>query len=196
MGCSGSKPEEHTSVVPPTTSVARPAAAKPAPVDTDDDDEPPPDHAIENLIESAPWRTDPAQAYRVDGYANTSQSSRDANTSQSSRWSDYEAQSGGGYGGKRYATKRAGGKRVQAGRALRNAEINIEQEASEQSLEDILGDEWQQTFKDMIGVIADNRDYPPEVRRQFLLFDTQYRAALCRSMVQRGLHEEPQSYLT
>jgi hypothetical protein len=99
-------------------------------------------------------------------------------------------------GKKSWGSKRAGGARVQAGRALRNAEVDMIGEADgSPDLEALLGELWPEQFKMVTQRLSASRDDAAATLRIFMGLGKEFRAALCRTMVDRSIHEEPIAYL-
>jgi len=145
------------------------------PPDTPEGDDPPTPPNIAEKLDDAPWR-------RTRDHDQAS-GSRDKLPTQQ-------------HGKKIWGSKRAGGARVQAGRALRNAEVDMIGEADgSPDLEALLGEVWPEQFKMVTQRLSASRDDAAETLRIFLGLGKEFRAALCRTMVDRSLHEEPIAYL-
>ena len=159
---------------PPTDVDDQEDMVPPTPEGDDQDDMVPPTDGDD--LYDAPWRP--------DHYHDRSSGSREQPPTQQHA------------GKKSWGSKRAGGARVQAGRALRNAEVDMIGEADgSPDLESLLGESWPEQFKMVTQRLSASRDDAAATLRIFMGLGKEFRAALCRTMVDRSLHEEPIAYL-
>jgi hypothetical protein len=159
---------------PPTDVDDQEDMVPPTPEGDDQEDMVPPTDGDD--LYDAPWRP--------DHYHDRSSGSREQPPTQQHA------------GKKSWGSKRAGGARVQAGRALRNAEVDMIGEADgSPDLESLLGESWPEQFKMVTQRLSASRDDAAATLRIFMGLGKDFRAALCRTMVDRSIHEEPIAYL-